>query len=729
MENVKINQSAARIFSLCLSGGAIFSALAVLLFKVYAVSGIYYDAVSRELPDWLPLWAVAIAGGAAALAATLPWKAQWQTRLTEAEKTVRPGWLLYLTLQASFPWIFVSILLLGYIAFRAGNRLKISLPMLSEKSGLVIALAGWGILIVWGYYVQICAYDSLYFIYGDWNQYASHYQLLIGGNGSFIDWCIGAGHWNLGINLLMSAVLKLCYAPETIFYINALCIASAAPLGYWLSRKCGLSVWQSLLWLPLAALNPALSNQYLAHFYGFHPIVFFIPVIMGFFIAREYRNRWVMGIFFVLSLLIQETVCVFWFGYGLVLLLRRKWISAALLLVLMPVLFYLLSQVLMPFAYRNDNYAQMFHYAQLGETPFQVLCSPVTRPGAFWGTLFSANSIYFILALLIPFAFAVLLEPWLLLAVVPLGVGVCLQDSFEFKSVVFWYGVEITVVAMVLTVINWGRGGFVRFGRLLNWGFPAENIRKCSICSVVVTTLLCAWCFSFIPGNKGPASRILTRKDAGELKNFIVGNMKENTGKVIATSRLRGQFQFMFPTGDIRSEFVPGDVIILDLHDPLIDRPEDVEFLRKRIVADRRVVPLNYAVWENHTIVIFEVQNKPYPLQMPKWLFRIKQADFVRIGTPVETPFKELDFRFLYGGRENIFLVQLRERTGADYEFILELKTGNHVKEVVIRFANGVYPAYIFPKDMVFRFAVPGEKADSLKLNIRKIDVEKPSNE
>ena len=729
MTKVKINQSAVQIISLCLAGGAIFSALAVLLFKVYAVSGIYYDAVSREFPNWLPLWAVAVAGAAAALAATLPWKAQWQRRLADAEKILRPGLLLYLTLQASFPWIFAAIFLLGYIAFRAGNRLKISLPELPDKYALVTVLAGWIILTLWGYYVQICACDSLYFIYGDWNQYASHYQMLFGGNGRFIDWFIGAGHWNPGVNLLMSAALKLCYAPDTIFYINALCIASAAPLGYWLSRKCGLTVWQSLLWLVLAALNPVLSNQYLAHFYGFHPIVFFIPVIMGFFIAREYRNRWAMGIFFVFSLLIQETVCVFWFGYGLVQLMRRKWISAALLLVLMPVLFYLLSQVLMPLAYRNDNYAQMFHYAQLGETPFQVLCSPVTRPGAFWGTLFSSNSISFILVLLIPFAFAVLLEPGLLLAVVPLGVGVCLQNSFEFKSVVFWYGVEITVVAMVLTVINWGKGGFVRFGRLLNWGFPAENIRKCSICSVVVTTLLCAWYFSFIPGNKGPASRILNRKDAGELMEFIAGNLKENTGRIIATSRMRGQFQFIFPTGDIRSGLVPGDVIILDLHDPLIDRPEEVEALRKRIVADRRVVPLNYAIWENHTIVLFEVQDKPRQLQLPKWLFRIKPADFSRIGTAVETPFKELDFRYLYGGRENIFLVQLREKTGADYEFILELKSGNSVKEVVIRFGNGVYPAYIFPEDMVFRFAVPGAKADSLKLNIRKIDVEKLSNE
>ena len=210
---------------------------------------------------------------------------------------------------------------------------------------------------------------------------------------------------------------------------------------------------------------------------------------------------------------------------------------------------------------------------------------------------------------------------------------------------------------------------------------------------------------------------------------FIAGNLKENTGRIIATSRMRGQFQFIFPTGDIRSGLVPGDVIILDLHDPLIDRPEEVEALRKRIVADRRVVPLNYAIWENHTIVLFEVQDKPHQLQLPKWLFRIKPADFSRIGTALETPFKELDFRYLYGGRENIFLVQLREKTGADYEVILELKSGNSVKEVVIRFGNGVYPAYIFPEDMVFRFAVPGAKADSLKLNIRKIDVEKLSNE
>jgi uncharacterized membrane protein len=340
---------------------------------------------------------------------------------------------LWLIPATEFPWILLAITVVGWVVFRSGNIITLKLPDIPAKWLTFILISGWLLLTVWGYYVQVKAYDSLYFIYGDWNQYAAHYQHLLSGSARWVQWLAGAGHWNFGVNIVMTGLFWLWNAPDTIFIVNALVIASAIPLGGWLSWKCRNGSWATLSILPVAVLNPVLSNQFLAHFYGFHPIVFFIPLILGFFIAREYKCRWMMVLMLVLSLMVQETVCVIWAGYAIYLLCCKQWKRGALLLAAMIGFFFFLSRVVIPAAHDTADYTQMFHYAQLGDNMGEVLLSPFLRPGAFWGTLFERSAVCFVLTLLVPFFFGVILNPGLLITMVPLAAGICLQNSAEFK--------------------------------------------------------------------------------------------------------------------------------------------------------------------------------------------------------------------------------------------------------------------------------------------------------
>ena len=710
-----------RIISAVSGGTALFYSLAVMLLKVAEVSGIYYETALRSFPGTAGTIVIAAIAGSAVMLLMRPWRSDGEKTLAVWERILRPAWLLWLIPATTFPGILIAVAVLSFIAFRSANEINVKLPEIPPKYLFLILTAGYLIWSAWGYFVQVKAFDSLYFIYGDWNQYAAHYSHLLNGDSRAIQWFSGAGHWNFGINLLMCAALKIWYAPDTIFLVNALVIASAIPLGGWLCCKCKLNSWTTLAILPIVVLNPVLSNQFLAHFYGFHPIVFVIPLFLGFFIAREYKCHWAMAVIFILSLLVQETVCVFWAGYAIYLLYRRQWKQGTVLFTAMVGLFFFLSKAVIPAAHSVEEYSQMFHYAQLGDNIGEVLISPLLRPKAFWGTLFERSAICFVFALLIPFLWSIVLQPALLITIIPLAAGVCLQNSAEFKSVLLWYGVEISAWAFGMTVVNWKNAESSVIGKWLNSPFPQKNLRRCAVSATVVSALFCGVLLAFIPGNKGPASRIMSRPDAGEMLDFITG-AAGSFKRVIASSRLRGHFQFPFADGDIKTDFAPGDVIIIDLHDPLIDRPEDVEHLRQKIAADKRAVPVTFCIWENHTIVMFKILQQEVNLPPIPWLRQLPETEFSRSGTLLDIPVNFCKLRAFYHNGQMIYRAMLTEKTDQDIEFALlhKFPDGSN-KEAVIRFGNGLFPAYTVKPGTVFEFAVPCSRPQSISGNIYKI--------
>ena len=419
-------QTALSFAVTALAAAALTDALASLLYGVAQVNPLLYRVTEVRVPAFQTVGDCL--GTAAVLSCILLSDfRQWRTQFVKWAKLLAPAILLWFSPCSSFPGILLAIAVIGLVVFQAAGRCRKTLPELPATFGILTAICGGLAVAVWGYYLQSRAFDSLYFIWGDWNQYVEHYQHLLSGKANFAQWCAGAGHWNFGVNLFMIASLKVWYAPDTVFILNALCIASVVPLGYWLCRKCNLSTWTSPVLLILAVFNPVLSNQYLSLFYGFHPIVFFVPLLLGFFIAREYKNRYFMAACFVLSLLVQETVCVFWAGYAVYLLCRKQWKCGIALFAAMVGLFFFFSSVVIPAAHSSENYSQMFHYAHLGNNMGEVLLSPFTRPGVFRKTVFDRSTICFALAVFVPFLFGIVFKPLMLITLLPIFAGVILQ--------------------------------------------------------------------------------------------------------------------------------------------------------------------------------------------------------------------------------------------------------------------------------------------------------------
>lgn len=694
-----------KIISLAAAVAALVNIFVTIFYRITAVDAIGYKIFLREsgrIGVSVPL----VLGGASVLVLWLLKQKTWRETLMHWEKIFRPALLLWLIPADGFPGILAAILIISLVAFDLGGQLKFQLPELSDKCAVAVAWTGAAVLAGWGYFLQIKALDTQYFIWSDWNHYAEHYQHLLSGKAAFIHWFSGAGHWNFGVNLLMTAALKIWYAPDMIFLINAICIASTVPLGYFFCRKCGLNNWLSLIFLPLTALNPVLSNQYLSLFYGFHPIIFFIPVIFGFFIARECGCRWMMTVMFLLSLMIQETVCIFWAGYAIYLLCCKKWKSALILFGAMAGTFFFFSSVVIPAAHDVVNYSQMFKYLHLGNSLFEVMLSPVRRPAEFWGTIFERSSICLGLSLLVPLFWGVIFKPAMLLALVPILAGVVLQGSADVKSIMLQYGLECTVFGMIVMVLNWKRI------------YP--ELRRPSALAVLVATCLSGWLLGMLPGRNGEFDRLMERPDGRGLINYF-DQAAQGAKRIVATGRLRGQFQFMYPSAFYYNGYRPGDVILLDLHDSAFDRPDELEKFRRQLAADRRVVPVLHFIWENHTIVMFRVLDKAVELPGIGWLRPVADADFARAGGMVRSDGGEYELRYALINGKNVYRVRLNKAVGQDIEFSIwqrDIRGGE--SEAVVLFGNGLFPAYSVKPGTMFEFVIPGLPAERIRVNSRR---------
>lgn len=566
------------------------------------------------------------------------------------------------------------------------------------------------IAVLWGYYLQRRAYDSMFLYFSDWGEYAENYlRLAFAENRSFADFLAVAGHWNPAVNLLMSAALHIYPQADTIFLINAAAIGSAAPLSYALARSLKLPAALSLSWAAIALLNPVIANQPLALFYGFHPINFMIPAVLGFFICRARKQRGGMAALFLLSLLIQETVAVFWAGYAVYLLLKRRYAAGIGLFLFCVMFFWLLSTVVMPHLFAHGSYTQMFHYGNLGATPSEVLLSPFLRPAAFWRTVFQWQNFAFAAGLLAPVWLPVLIRPRLAAAALPLLAGVCLQGSPELKNLVMQYGVEITTLLLAAAILNTAAVYHGTPAPLLNLpgrGIAAARHRTARAGGLTLAALLAGTILYFLFGQY-PWQRIRNLPDGTNVLRHLFSRLPEESGRIIATQRLRAHALFERPTASLNAAPQSGDIVMLDLHDPSSSAGA-LEKMRAEL-ARRHTRPVAWANWFGSQLVCFEVDPATPPPGAPPFLRQMEDGEFRSFGQPLSCGNPDFELR-LQGepGGKAVLLVRLRNRVAYDIDLDIRTRRGNKASRHTIPFAHGLFPAYTQPEHQVFLLELPG---------------------
>jgi uncharacterized membrane protein len=195
----------------------------------------------------------------------------------------------------------------------------------------------------------------------------------------------------------------------------------------------------ALAWL----FQPGVGQMNLAYTYGWHPINFAIPLLLAALVsilARRYA--WAIiatlaamsmeeGVFVIVALFAATALM-------LTVLQRSKWgwanqdstKSDRAILGNVPARVWCVvllgSAIAFWLVYRYSGLAefQTGRFVALGNTPSEILLSPVLRPSVFWGQLLQVDNFIFLMSLFLPCGIGGLVRGWrwLLPTLLPLGV-------------------------------------------------------------------------------------------------------------------------------------------------------------------------------------------------------------------------------------------------------------------------------------------------------------------
>lgn len=706
------------------------AALRLYLFKIVSVNMLFYQTVVN--PDCLSFcWCFA-----AGIPALLFFSKIYSVSVCrKAALSVLP-FLTGFLLPSNYFFYPCFITMLGWGVLRmlrvSGGQMLKKYPVMKRETGgniypWLLAVA-YCLAVWWGFHMQNQAAKAMHICYSDWGTYVESYLNLIRGPASWKDWLSAGSHWNVLVNVLMAGFVSIFPFQEALFLFNSMLIYTAVPLTWILCRKLGLNPFHSFCFALAAAFNPVYGNLSLCLVYGYHPVYFCIPLLLLFFIFRETKHRTGMVICLIATLMVKETMMIFWFGYGIWLLCRRKWLWGGILSVGCLFGFWLLSSIVLPGLVNTSEYPLTFLYSSLGDTPLEVVKSPVTKPQVFWKIAFQWQNFAYLMTLLVPCFFCVWLFPDQMIAVLPLLAGICLRGTPEIKSITLQYGTETATLLLALAAVNFNRirlhGGNL-WCRIL---FSGLDRRKCPrsvlLNAFAIVTFMTSgvahYCFAQSNWGKYSFSSI----DAMPDMTPVIQRMKEKIpagAKVLATERLRNHFMYRHPTGSFstRGTGKPGDYYALALCDYLMVDLNLLESLRRRIASDPRIIPVLSASSGNKHFVVFKVTDGKEKSDAPR-LQIVSPGEFARIGSPVPSGNPDFAVRALYNQDRYVVLVRIEKVPDYDVDLWLELDDSKEKSRAVQPFGWGLYPAYSCPQGTVFMWEKPSAPAVSVKFRIEE---------
>ncbi|MDX1926487.1 MAG: DUF2079 domain-containing protein [Pirellulaceae bacterium] len=376
-------------------------------------------------------------------------------------------------------------------------------------------------------------------------------------------------HFNPGL-LLLVPLWKLYPSVNLVFALQAGSLAICSLVVYAISRRLGHSKAAAMAFGIAWLVQPSVGQMNLAYTYGWHPITFAIPLLLVAMLCLLVKRRFAALACTLLALSMEEGVFVivavtaavcavmpfverWWFKRDtsekankpsslIESLPTATWASVSIASALGFVLVYKFSGL---------AEFQTGRFVALGNSPTEILFSPVLRPAAFWGQVLRLENLLFILLLWLPCGLPGLLRGWryLLPTLLPLGVLI-VWDHAPAHNLAFQYPSTLLPLFWLATLF-----GASSIGASPGAGFdnsvPHSHIGLPSAVTALVTGLVLSLFVGQMPFSSltlrdveamtyGAESE-LRRKSDGEDGRWLTEQVKkiqDSGGECLATARI-----------------------------------------------------------------------------------------------------------------------------------------------------------------------------------------------
>ena len=229
-------------------------------------------------------------------------------------------------------------------------------------------------------------------------------------------------------------------SPEMLLVAQAVIVATGALPAFWLGRRWLGDDRLALAGAAVYLLFPALQH---ATLFDFHPVTLAAPLFLFCIWAVEERRPYVLGACAALACLTQEQVGLVVVGLALWMWVRhpdRRRAAVALAAGALAWVAIAVMVIIPAFAIDGAN-PHVSRYAELGDTPGEILATIFTRPWDALAVLATPGRLVYLAALLLPLLLLPLAAPLLAAAAIPQLLINLFASSGPVQSVQYHYAV------------------------------------------------------------------------------------------------------------------------------------------------------------------------------------------------------------------------------------------------------------------------------------------------
>jgi len=161
------------------------------------------------------------------------------------------------------------------------------------------------------------------------------------------------------------------------------------------------------------------------------------------------------ALFFILAMSTKEDIPLYVFMVGLYLLaLRRRWWEGGTLMIISGIWFYVATQIIIPaFRIDSDQSIYLAWFETLGDTPMEIVLSPITQPGNVLALIFQPDRLPPLLMLTLPLLLLPLMGfPFFLMAAPGLA-QFFLSNNPTLRQLETWhYAAPVLAFVMLATI-------------------------------------------------------------------------------------------------------------------------------------------------------------------------------------------------------------------------------------------------------------------------------------
>jgi uncharacterized membrane protein len=297
-----------------------------------------------------------------------------------------------------------------------------------------------------------------------WNTLHGRPFLLTNPEGAQPEMSLGIHVWLI---VLPISLLYLVWSdPRALLILQSVVIALGAWPVFWLARDALPARWARsrfhvfpLFFVIIYLLYPALQS---ANMFDFHPLALAPTLLLLAFYALE-RERWGwFALWAGLAMACQEDIALVVAMMGLYAwIFRRHWRAGLLTLAVSITWFALAVGVILPYFDQAGASPFASRYGYLGQNPFEMALTFVTRPGVVIEALLTPPKLTYLRDLLLSVGFLSLLAPQVLVVGLP-PVLTNLLSTKELMHHLEGFHYSVTVVPFVVVSAAYGGAWLVR---------------------------------------------------------------------------------------------------------------------------------------------------------------------------------------------------------------------------------------------------------------------------